>query len=401
MRAAGGRGRTVGQSAEPDESFMTATPETTFEVPHGTFELHRVPPSEDPNLRAWDAADTLVLEHLHEAGVTGDRWLLVNDGFGALGVALAEHGPQSWSDSFLSHRATEHNLVANGASAKAVTAVPSTEDPVGPFDVVVVNVPRTLAHLEDQLRRLRPLLAPGAHVVGAGMVKHVHTSTIAAFEQAIGPTTTSLAKRKARLLHATFDPDLAAPAPAAPTTWTHDGITVVGHPNVFARERLDIGTRTLLDLLPAPAGEVDVVDLGCGNGVVGAAAAKQDPTRRVTYVDESYSAVASALATHAGLVGVGPAQIVVGNGLESFDPQSVDLILCNPPFHAQGARVDDVATGMFSGSARALRKDGALLVVGNRHLGHHNRLQRYFHDVTLLGSNAKFVVHRARRPKAQ
>ncbi len=35
-------------------------------------------------------------------------------------------------------------------------------------------------------------------VVGAGMVKHIHTITLEIFEKVIGPTVTSLAKKKAR-----------------------------------------------------------------------------------------------------------------------------------------------------------------------------------------------------------
>ncbi len=321
---------------------------------------------------------------------------MANDGFGALAVALHGRAPTSWSDSWLAHEATRRNIAANGLDPASVAFLPSTEDPSGPFDLLLVKVPRTLAHLRDQLLRLRHHLAPGAVVIGAGMTKQVHTSTIEAFAEAIGPTRTTLARRKARLLLAEVDPGLAAPATPYPTTFAHDvpghgRIEVVNHANVFGREKLDLGARVLLDHLPTPAGERDVVDLGCGNGVLGTVAALADPSRRLVFADESHGAVASALATHAGAVPGGHAEGHVGHLLAGRPDDSADLVLCNPPFHAQGARVDHVAPAMFADAVRVLRPGGRLVVVGNRHLGHHRLLRRHGR-VTQLGGDHRFVV---------
>ena len=40
------------------------------------------------------------------------------------------------------------------------------------------------------------------------MTRHIHSSTLALFEGILGPTRTSLARKKARLIHATLDPEL-------------------------------------------------------------------------------------------------------------------------------------------------------------------------------------------------
>jgi len=52
---------------------------------------------------------------------------------------------------------------------------------------------------------------------------------------------------------------------------------------------------------------------------------------------------------------------------------------------------------MFQDAAQVLRKDGELWVVGNRHLGYHIKLKRWFSDLELLASNSKFVLFRARQ----
>jgi len=359
-------------------------------VPQGTFTLRRAPHDPGGPLRAWDAADELALAHLAEARVEGERWLVVNDAFGALATALADRRPTSWTDSAVAMAATRANLARNGLDQEAVALVPSTEDLAGEVDVAVVKVPRTLAFLEAQLRRLRPHLHAGSVVVGAGMTKAVHRSTIAALEAAVGPTPTSLARRKARLLLPTVDPTLHPGPPPPPIRWrTDEGVEVTALPGVFSADRLDDGTRLLLAHLPVVApGEV-VVDLGCGTGVVAATVAVRQPGAHLVCVDESFAAVASAERTVPG-----SATFLATDVLDGVDDASADVVLCNPPFHAGGARTTSVAMRMFAESARVLRPGGSITVVANRHLGHHRTLRRWFDDVAVVGSDPRFVVLR-------
>jgi 23S rRNA (guanine1835-N2)-methyltransferase len=366
-------------------------------VPQGTVELDRHPHLDSGNLRAWDAADEYVLHHLAELDPPAGAWLVVNDRFGALATVLAERRPQSLSDSFVSHRATVHNLTRNGRAAGDVTLLHSLDDPHGPLAVVLVKVPKTLALLEDELHRIRPHLDAGTVVVGAGMTREVHTSTIALFERLIGPTTTTLARKKARLILSEVDLDLAVGPSPYPTRYRlPSGHEAVNHANVFSRERLDSGTRLLLEHLPPPTGVAEILDLGCGNGVLGLTAALASPAAHLTFADESFMAVASAEATFRAALGDDrPATFLATDGLDGVPPRSVDLVLTNPPFHDQRIEGDTTAWAMFSGARRVLRPGGSLLVVGNRHLGYHAKLQRIFRNHTVVASNPSFVVLRA------
>ena len=60
----------------------------------------------------------------------------------------------------------------------------------------------------------------GTVVVGTGMVKEIHTSTLNLFERILGPTKTSLAEKKARLIFTTPDPALARPKNPWPLTYS-------------------------------------------------------------------------------------------------------------------------------------------------------------------------------------
>jgi 16S rRNA (guanine1207-N2)-methyltransferase len=380
-------------------------------APTGEFTLTRFPEDPRETLRAWDAADSYLLARLAEeppAGLAGTV-VVLGDRWGALATALAAHRPVQITDSYLARRATAANLARNGIAPDAVRVLTTRDTPPARIDVLLVRVPKSLSLLEDQLHRLAPALHDGTVVLGTGMVTEIHTSTLRLFETILGPTRTSLAVRKARLVHTTFEP--ARPGRARPANpWplryalpadapVVAGRTVVNHAGIFCADRLDVGTRFLLEHLPRRRGRDRVVDLGCGNGVVGLAAALANPGAEVTFVDESYQAVASARDTWAANLAdeTARARFVVGDGLDGAEPGGADLVLNNPPFHSHRARTDRAAWRMFTGARRALRPGGELWVVGNRHLGHHVRLRRVFGNCEVAAAGPRFVVLRAVR----
>ncbi|MFK4106578.1 methyltransferase [Streptomyces sp. NPDC019531] len=372
-------------------------------TPWGELALTRFPEDPRDRLRAWDASDEYLLRHLADEGVSltgtvvvlGDRW-------GALVTTLAAHRPTQITDSFLSQEATRANLARAEVEAGAVRLL-TTQDPApGRIDVLLVRVPKSLALLEEQLLRLAPAVHEGTVVVGTGMVKEIHTSTLRLFERILGPTRTSLAEKKARLIFCTPQPSLQRPANPWPYGYTlPDGIgaasgrTVVNHAGVFCADRLDIGTRFFLQHLPDSRGTRRIVDLGCGNGVVGTAVALANPEAEVLFVDESFQAVASAEGTYKANGGPGHAEFRVGDGLTGVPAGSVDIVLNNPPFHSHQATTDATAWRMFTGARRALRPGGELWVVGNRHLGYHVKLRKLFGNSQLVASDPKFVVLKA------
>lgn len=378
-------------------------------TPWGEHELARFPENPRERLRAWDASETYLLRHLAELRERGqsldETVVVVGDRWGALVTALHTLRPVQITDSFLAQEATRANLARGGVDADSVRLLTTQDPPPVRIDVLLIRVPKSLALLEDQLLRLAPGVHEGTVVVGTGMVKEIHTSTLRLFERILGPTRTSLAEKKARLIFCEPDPALTRPKNPWPHTYTlPDGIgpvsgrTVVNHAGVFCAERLDIGTRFFLQHLPYGAGARAgrVVDLGCGNGVVGTAMALADPEAEVLFVDESYQAVASAEATYrAHSDGVGKAEFRVGDGLAGVPPASVDLVLSNPPFHSHQATTDATAWRMFTGARRSLRQGGELWVVGNRHLGYHVKLRRLFGNSQVVASDAKFVILKA------
>jgi 16S rRNA G1207 methylase RsmC len=163
---------------------------------------------------------------------------------------------------------------------------------------------------------------------------------------------------------------------------------------VYAREKLDIGARHFMKNLPEVNAGTKVIDLGCGNGVIGLTVLSQQPEAFITFVDESYMAVASAKTNISQNLPeqLAQCQFVINDCLADVEPNSVDLILCNPPFHQQNATTDHIAWQMFRDSHRALKNGGELRIIGNRQLGYHIKLKRLFGNEKLIASNDKFVT---------
>ena len=160
---------------------------------------------------------------------------------------------------------------------------------------------------------------------------------------------------------------------------------------------MDIGTRFLLEHLPQDLSG-SVVDLGCGNGILGSAAASLAENTELTFLDTSARALDSARRTWAANHGDRPARFEQADRMvNAVERQSVDLVLNNPPFHDERAIGDATAWDMFVDSHAVLRPGGKLRVVANRQLGHHARLRKIFGNCETVATNRKFVVLCAHR----
>lgn len=375
--------------------------ESLLKVPQGQFILQRLPQRKNETLRAWDAADEYLLNYLAENKVIKDnaKVLVLNDSFGALAVALNYFKPIVISDSWLSQCSTQLNLSANKLSFSSVCLKNSLDWPTHSMDMVLIKVPKTLALLEDQLFRLQALLTPETTVIAAGMVKAMPASVWKLMERYLGPTTPSLAKKKARLIFTTLLSERKKFVNPYPVYYQLENTDyrITNHANVFSRESLDIGTRFLLQHLPNHSDAKDIVDLGCGNGIVGLILARDNPMASLVFIDESYMAVASAKENFNRAFDNRKADFCIADGLTDFKDDSIDLVVCNPPFHQQNIVGNHIAVAMFKQSKRVLHKGGELRVIGNRHLNYQVELKRLFGQCEMIASNKKFVIWKVKK----
>ncbi len=389
-------------------------------TPFGQFALTRIPADRTGTLRAWDGADLLLLDAISASGTDAiRRVLIIGDNFGALSVPLA--GPTTWllSDSIVAEHAIAANLrAASGPHplqvvSSAVSAADLAETLGGPVDVVVWNVGKSTDVLVYLAALLPAISHPETVVFAAGMDKHLPPRTGDVL-RSHGLVTTHPGRKKAHLFELrvpqgapTFHSSAGDASHLAAVDIPEHNLTVSAWPGVFSAERFDLGTRLLADEVAAlheilPDAR-EVVDLGCGTGILGMLALRALPEATVTFLDESAQAVASArhnVQSNAATLGPNPvdrSRFIRSHVFDDADLPKIDLVVCNPPFHHANATNDAVAWQMFMQSERVLLNGGELWVVANRHLGYHDKLARIFDATALVVSHPKFVVLAGRR----
>ncbi|MDM7861713.1 methyltransferase [Alteromonas sp. ASW11-36] len=372
------------------------------------LELRRYPAhNQHKSLQAWDSADTLITAHVIDSNnVTSTANIaLLNDEFGALAALVSAALPNthlySHSDSWISAKATAENLVRNQLDTQ-IDYIDSLA-PLVQCDAVLLKIPRSLALLEWQLSLLNQSLPAGTPIIAGAKVTALTPSVFKLFERYCGTVTTSLAHKKSRLLFAqTQTGDTPTKYPTQFTTTaaeTGTELTLVNHANVFSRQSLDIGARVMLQHLPELDANSDIhlIDLGCGNGVLGLAMLARYPNIKVSFVDESHMALASAQASVVANMpdSLKRCQFIASNCLETFtqgECGQVQLVLCNPPFHQQNTLTEHIARQMFKDAYKHLGSGGELRVVANRHLPYGQTLKHRFGGFSVLASERKFVI---------
>jgi len=166
-------------------------------------------------------------------------------------------------------------------------------------------------------------------------------------------------------------------------------LRVASYPGVFAHGRLDSGTALLLEQLADLDFSGDILDFGCGAGVIGACIANQHEDVNVTFLDTSALALKSCEETLAANQLGG--HLLPSDGLSEVK-QTYDMIISNPPIHA-GVRTDNrMSMRLLESVQKHLRPGGRLVLVANRHLPYERWLSDGFHRVTELAKNKHFKV---------
>ena len=174
------------------------------------------------------------------------------------------------------------------------------------------------------------------------------------------------------------------------------GLNFMTDAGVFSKGELDVGSRLLLDALPALTG--DVLDIGCGWGAIGVAIAKANKAARVTMVDVNHRAL-DLCRQNCQRNGV-TAEVIESDGMAEVMGRKFDAIVTNPPIRAG----KQVIYKMFADAAVSLNEGGALYLVIRKQQGAEScvkYLKTLFSEVEKLDKSAGFWVLKAAEPKSQ
>jgi 16S rRNA (guanine1207-N2)-methyltransferase len=369
---------------------------------------------EAPNLQAWDATDRLLLETAGDLVPAGSTVAVIGDRYGALTLgALAALNPGTvrvHQDLITGERALQLNaaalrtaglladmpavLPAGGADGEpGFTQLPLGPELLGGAQAVLLQLPKTLAELDEIAAAVARHAAPEVALLAGGRVKHMSLGMNSVLERHFSSVQPQLARQKSRVILAT-SPQGSGEQVSYPVVehLAELDLDVAAHGAVFAGTKLDIGTRFLLTFLPSMKAARHAVDLGCGTGILAAMYARQHPGAAVTATDQSAAAVASAQATAQANGLGGRITVLQDDALSTLGAGSVDLVLLNPPFHVGAGVHAGAGLKMIEAAGRVLAPEGELWTVFNRHLPYLPALERHVGPTAVKGRNPKFTV---------
>ena len=160
---------------------------------------------------------------------------------------------------------------------------------------------------------------------------------------------------------------------------------------LFSPRGADAGTLCMVSAVELESGQ-KLLDLGCGAGLVGIAAAKLLGGDNVWMTDVDPAAVRCA-AENARRNGVENVHLCCGDALDAVDASGFDWILSNPPYHADFS----VAKKFIEKGFNRLRLGGKLVMVVKRELWYRNKLTAIFGGVRMQEIDGYFVFTAEKR----
>ncbi len=356
--------------------------------------------------------DTVMAERLLADAIDvepGERVVDLRCGTGLVGVALLARGADVtlYDDNIVAVEATKRTLAANrtagviparfwrestegvGVDARqkhsGMTVSPS-------YDVAIINAPKGREVGHRLIRSAIGALKAGGRLYIGGANRGGVKSLIDDASDLIGSMNVVKIKAAHRVavgvrgesIGLSDDPDFTEHTiTVRDQTWRYAAC-----PGVFAWDRLDDGSRALIETMQLKPTD-SVLDLGCGSGLVGLVAATL--ADRVVSVDASALAVEATRRTYE-INRVLKAEVLFSDCASAVFDRAFDTVVTNPPFH-QGVGTDyAVARQFVIDAARVLKPGGTLWLVANRFLRYERELADRFADVRMAYEDNRFRV---------
>lgn len=265
-------------------------------------------------------------------------------------------------------------------------------------DLVWMRLPKSLGALDQYAARVANFADDFVILLGGARERHLNRSMNEVLAKYFGKVNATLGRQKSRALRA------VSPHPGVeewPKHRNHADIRV-GQKNIpltlwangatFATNKVDAGTRLLIDHLDMVADADVYLDLGSGNGVLATLLAKLQPTSTVHAVDSSWAGCAATEAT--ARTAVVDVQTHWVSDLSGFEAGSIDVIVTNPPFHRGQAKESEPTLELFTQASRVLSAGGEFWCVYNSHLPWKAALNQRVGSTKVIAQNTGYTLTR-------
>ncbi|MBL4625651.1 MAG: methyltransferase [Flavobacteriales bacterium] len=349
--------------------------------------IRRYPKSENRSLRAFSAADELILEHITNESIDLRAPVLLNDRFGYLACTFDKYSPISIVNYKSQEKALRQNMIANDLTIIEQNIISPFDRIDHAIETAIVKIPKSLDLFKLQLDKLVDSLADNGVVICGFMTRHFSRQIIEIASEYFEEVEQTQAKKKARLViltkkKTTKKDTLINKVKVGKTTFKQ-------YYGVFSASNIDYASQFFIEQLKVDSSIECVLDLASGNGVIAHAIRQQNPLTEIHLVDDSFVAVESSKLN----INDDNTHHHFSDGLENFSPELFDLIVSNPPYHFEHETNIEVALDLFKQVSKRLKVGGHFQLVSAISLNFKTHLSKLFLKVNVVAENDKFVIY--------
>ena len=267
------------------------------------------------------------------------------------------------------------------------------------FDSVLALMPKGRAVWEQTVRDAAHILRQGGDLYLAG-AKNAGIKTAAKFmERVFGAVSVLAYKGGCRVLRAVKGSE-SAPEAGSYYAWStvntrvgDEDIAYTAKQGIFSSDKVDDGTRLLVETLqdqPLQASD-QVLDVGCGSGVLTLVAARQAHAGHVIGLDADCRAVEATRRTLAHN-SIPNAEAMLSDCGQAVSDRQFTAVVTNPPFHQERATTYVIAEQIIREAAALLQRRGRLYLVANSFLKYGPIVEEAFGSAEVLRKTNRFKV---------
>lgn len=341
--------------------------------------------STNKSLRAWSAADEMLHEWAKEQEPM-EKWALYHDRFGYLTLALHQLTPVTYTLQHSQMKAIQNNLHAFDCSGNMMDFLSKTHNTASR---ALIHMPKSLDLFESYLWHIHRSSTADIVVACGFMTRHFSKGMLEIAHKYFEDVQQSRAHKKARLLvmrgkknDVTFDTTISL---------TYNNTEYRQYKGMFSAHHIDYATQYFLPLIHMSKPPTQVLDLACGNGVIGKELSQKWPNANFHLLDDSSLAVAAAKFNFPN------ATCYYAHDLNNLPDQHFDLIVSNPPFHFEYDINIQIPLRLFQQAFHKLKNGGYFQCVANNHLNYGTHLAHIFSSVKEAGRSDRFTVYHCQK----
>lgn len=171
--------------------------------------------------------------------------------------------------------------------------------------------------------------------------------------------------------------------------------TLKSNNGIFSKHKLDYGSMVLMETVKDLSLKGDILDLGCGIGVIGLCLAYFDENH-YTLVDINSRAISMAKINAQKLNLSDRIDIIESDGFAEINEKIFDYILLNPPIRAGKG----VIYKLYKDSYDHLNDGGLLIIVIRKDQGalsHKKYLETFFKEVSLINRERGYFIYKCEK----